>query len=153
MNAILTPADIDRLWNARYQHFRFGGRYLAFPMSADVGGGQSGDYRSGRHPKHRNSVSNFTSVYYRTRDTSTFGLAAVILRFPCQTMSADVVLEFIGLADIENIEIAFRISFLSTIERDIQLSTSGLLAAILCFRFTSKSNDVGGSRTRVHQFG
>jgi hypothetical protein len=36
-------------------------------------------------------------------------------------MSAGVGLEFTGLADIENLEIAFRISFLSTIEREIQV--------------------------------
>jgi hypothetical protein len=36
-------------------------------------------------------------------------------------MSADVELEFIGLADIENLEIAFRISRLSIIEREIQV--------------------------------
>jgi hypothetical protein len=61
------------------------------------------------------------SIYYRTRDTSTSGLAAAMLRFRCRTMSAGVGLEFIGLADIENIEITFRISFLSTIEREIQV--------------------------------
>jgi hypothetical protein len=55
------------------------------------------------------------------RDTSTSGLAAAIFRFRCRTMSAGVGLEFIGLADIENLEIAFRISFLSTIEREIQV--------------------------------
>jgi hypothetical protein len=41
--------------------------------------------------------------------------------FRCRTMSAGVGLEFIGLADIENLEITFRISFLSTIEREIQV--------------------------------
>jgi hypothetical protein len=36
-------------------------------------------------------------------------------------MSADIELEFIGLADIENIEIAFQVSFVSTIEREIRI--------------------------------
>jgi hypothetical protein len=36
-------------------------------------------------------------------------------------MSAGVGIEFIGLADIENIEIAFRISLLSMIEREMQV--------------------------------
>jgi hypothetical protein len=44
-----------------------------------------------------------------------------ILRFRCRSMSAGVRMVFIGLADIENIEIAFRISFLSIIEREIQV--------------------------------
>ena len=36
-------------------------------------------------------------------------------------MSAGVGFEFIGLADIVNLEITFRISFLSAIEREIQV--------------------------------
>jgi hypothetical protein len=81
--------------NSIYKYFRLGGRHLAFPVSDDIGGCQTRVYRSGRHRKCRSSISNFASFYYRTRDTS----------------------------------------------------TSGLAAAILCFRFTSKSDDVGGYRT------
>jgi hypothetical protein len=64
---------------------------------------------------------NFVSVYDRMRDTSTYGLEAAIFRFRCRSMSAGVGFEFIGLANIENLEIAFRISRLSIIERDIQV--------------------------------
>jgi hypothetical protein len=56
-----------------------------------------------------------------TQHTNTSGLAAAIFRFRCRTMSAGVGLEFIGLADVENIEITFRISLLSIMEREIQV--------------------------------
>jgi hypothetical protein len=56
-----------------------------------------------------------------TQHTNTSGLAATIFRFRCQTMSAGVGLEFIGLADIEDIEKTIRISLLSVMEREIQV--------------------------------
>jgi hypothetical protein len=56
-----------------------------------------------------------------TQDSNTSGLAAAIFRFRCRTLSAGVGLEFIGLADIENLEIAFQISRLSITERQIQV--------------------------------
>lgn len=53
------------------------------------------------------------SIYYGTRDKSATGLTAAILHFWCQSMQADVGLDFIGLGNLGNIGIAAGISFLS----------------------------------------
>jgi hypothetical protein len=44
-----------------------------------------------------------------------------VLHFRCRSMAVDVRIKFIGLADTKNIEISFGISFLSLIEREIQV--------------------------------
>jgi hypothetical protein len=67
------------------------------------------------------NILNFVSVYDRMRDASTSGLTAAIFRFWCRTTSMGVGLEFIDQADIENLEIAFRISLLSIIEREVRV--------------------------------
>jgi hypothetical protein len=76
------------------------------------------------------------------------GLAAAMFRFRCRTTSASFGLEFIGLADIENLEIAFRISRLSIIERDIRILP--VWRRHLLFPL---SDDVGGCWTWVYRSG
>jgi hypothetical protein len=60
-------------------------------------------------------------------------------------MSAGVGFEFIGLADIENLEIAFRISFLYTIEREIKV--------LLVWRPPSSISGVGRCRDVIRYSG
>jgi hypothetical protein len=64
---------------------------------------------------------NFDAIEYRTRDTTTSGLAAAILCFRCRSMSEGVGDESDDLVDPENLCVGFGISTLSSIEREIQL--------------------------------
>jgi hypothetical protein len=65
-------------------------------------------------------LSSSVSIYYRTQDINTSGLATAILHFQCRLISVGSTSEFINQSDIKNLRTTFRNLFLSIIEREIQ---------------------------------
>jgi hypothetical protein len=67
------------------------------------------------------SADSSPTLVYIDRVTATSGLVAAILCFQCRTMSAFVADESIETGNPENMGVAFIISILSVLERELQL--------------------------------